>query len=143
MKTLILSLLPLLAAALAVQAETKVTLSGVHLCCKGCVKGVTKAVDKSGSKATCDAKAGTVAISGTKESVGKALEAAALCSNDPICAQHHCGESMEGRWLHGAACHGCGFIAETSCEMRNEYLDRALVVPTLAIDGAAFFGSVS
>ena len=47
----------------------------------------------------------------------------------------------EERWLHGAACHGCTLIAETSCEMRNEYLDRALAVPTLYAAGAAFFGT--
>jgi hypothetical protein len=47
--------------------------------------------------------------------------------------------ATEGRWLHGAACHGCTLIAETSCEMRNDYLDRALVVPTLQDPGAAFF----
>ena len=63
----------------------------------------------------------------------------ALCSNDPICAQHAPAEGMEARWLHGAACHGCALIAETSCEMRNDYLDRALVVPTLAVPDAAFF----
>lgn len=71
-----------------------------------------------------------------------ALRTAALCSNDPICAQHSPGETMEERWLHGAACHGCALIAETSCEMRNDYLDRALVVPILGLAGAAFFGSV-
>jgi hypothetical protein len=71
-----------------------------------------------------------------------ALEAAGLCSNDPVCAQHLPGESIEGRWLHGAACHACSFIAETSCEMRNDYLDRALVVPVLGRDTAAFFGRV-
>ena len=54
-----------------------------------------------------------------------ALRTAALCSNDPVCAEHVPGHSMEERWLHGAACHGCTLIAETSCEMRNEYLDRA------------------
>jgi hypothetical protein len=69
-----------------------------------------------------------------------ALRMGALCSNDPICAQHAPGESMESRWLHGAACHGCVLVAETSCEMRNDYLDRALVVPTLAAADAAFFG---
>src|SRR5260370_41823855 len=47
----------------------------------------------------------------------------ALCSNDPVCAQHAPGESLEGRWLHGAACHGCALVAETSCEMRNDHLD--------------------
>ncbi len=69
-----------------------------------------------------------------------ALRAGALCSNDPICAQHEPGESMEKGWLHGAACHGCALVAETSCEMRNDYLDRALVVPTLATADAAYFG---
>jgi Domain of unknown function (DUF1998) len=71
-----------------------------------------------------------------------ALRTAALCSNDPICAHHSAGESMEARWLHGAACHGCALIAETSCEMRNDYLDRALVVPIIGLADAAFFGPV-
>ncbi len=71
-----------------------------------------------------------------------ALRMSTLCSNDPICAQHAPGESMEGRWLHGAACHGCALVAETSCEMRNDYLDRALVVPVLGFTGAAFFQAV-
>ncbi len=68
-----------------------------------------------------------------------AIQMGSLCSNDPICAQHYPGESMEGRFLHGAACHGCTLVAETSCEMRNDYLDRALVVPVLGESGAAFF----
>lgn len=68
-----------------------------------------------------------------------ALREARLCSNDPICARHTPGSSMEHRWLHGAACHGCALIAETSCEMRNDYLDRALVVPVLGTRDAAFF----
>jgi len=68
-----------------------------------------------------------------------ALRMAALCSNDPICAQHAPGTSLEQRWLHGAACHGCALMAETSCEMRNDYLDRALVVPVLGVSDAAFF----
>ena len=70
-----------------------------------------------------------------------ALDSAALCSNDPVCAEHVPGHSMEERWLHGAACHGCALIAETSCEMRNEYLDRALVAPALYAASAAFFGA--
>ena len=71
-----------------------------------------------------------------------ALRSGGLCSNDPICAQHTPGEGFEARWLHGAACHGCALIAETSCEMRNDHLDRALVVPTLAEPDAAFFATV-
>lgn len=72
-----------------------------------------------------------------------ALRMGALCSNDPICAQHAPGTSMEKRWLHGAACHGCALVAETSCEMRNDYLDRALVVPVLGVRDAAFFQGVA
>jgi hypothetical protein len=72
----------------------------------------------------------------------QALRSGALCSNDPVCAHHVPGKSMEGRWLHGAACHGCALIAETSCEMRNDYLDRGLVVPILGTSEAAFFGEV-
>lgn len=74
-----------------------------------------------------------------EEHILLALRMAALCSNDPICAQHSPGASMEKRWLHGASCHGCALIAETSCEMRNDYLDRALVVPVIGLPGAAFF----
>jgi hypothetical protein len=74
-----------------------------------------------------------------EDHLAHALRMSALCSNDPICAQHTPGTSMEGRWLHGAACHGCALVAETSCEMRNDYLDRALVVPVLGVPDAAFF----
>ena len=72
-----------------------------------------------------------------------ALHVAGLCSNDPVCAQHSPANDTEGRWLHGAACHGCTLIAETSCEMRNDHLDRALVVPTLQDPGAAFFPALT
>ena len=72
----------------------------------------------------------------------QALRMSALCSNDPVCAQHVPGKSLESRWLHGAACHGCALVAETSCEMRNDYLDRALVVPVLGVADAAFFQAV-
>jgi hypothetical protein len=68
-----------------------------------------------------------------------ALRLARLCSNDPVCAQHRPDHVQEERFLHGAACHGCLLIAETSCERRNEYLDRALVVPTVDPAGAEFF----
>lgn len=74
-----------------------------------------------------------------EEHLAHALRNGRLCSHDPICAHHSPGKSMEGRWLLGAACHGCALIAEPSCEMRNDYLDRALVVPVLGESGAAFF----
>jgi uncharacterized protein DUF1998 len=77
-----------------------------------------------------------------EDHLAQALRMSALCSNDPVCAQHAPGQSMEERWLHGAACHGCALVAETSCEMRNDYLDRALVVPVLGVPGAAFFQAI-
>ncbi len=69
----------------------------------------------------------------------RALEHGRLCSNDPVCAEHAPDSSLEGRMLQGAACHGCLLIAETSCEQRNDFLDRALVVPTVGDSDAAFF----
>jgi hypothetical protein len=35
------------------------------------------------------------------------------------------------------------WVAETSCEMRNDHLDRALVVPVLGVPDAAFFQAVA
>lgn len=65
-----------------------------------------------------------------------------LCSSDPVCADHDPTTSTDDRALHGAACHGCLLIAETSCEARNLFLDRALLVPTMAASDAAFFPQV-
>jgi hypothetical protein len=67
------------------------------------------------------------------------LDHAAICSNDPVCADHEPDDRSGDRATHGAACHGCLLIAETSCEMRNLFLDRNLLVPTMATDGAAIF----
>jgi hypothetical protein len=68
-----------------------------------------------------------------------ALDRSSICSNDPVCADHEPDNRSGDRATHGAACHGCLLIAETSCEMRNLFLDRSLLVPTMATDGAAFF----
>lgn len=68
-----------------------------------------------------------------------ALELGKLCSNDPVCAQHHPDNAHEERFLHGAACHGCLLVSEPSCEWSNELLDRSLVVDTVEDSGAAFF----
>ena len=73
------------------------------------------------------------------ESVRSALELGELCSNDPVCAQHEPSSDHERRFLHGAACHGCVLISETSCEQQNDFLDRALVVRTVQNLGAEFF----
>jgi hypothetical protein len=71
--------------------------------------------------------------------LGRALELGRLCSNDPVCAEHEPANTLEERYLHGAARHGCLLIAETCCERRNELLERALAVPTVATPDAAFF----
>jgi Domain of unknown function (DUF1998) len=73
------------------------------------------------------------------EHLVEAIEAARLCSNDPVCAEHDPSAEHDPLRLHGAACHGCLLIAETSCEQRNDWLDRALVVPTVATPNAALF----
>jgi hypothetical protein len=69
-----------------------------------------------------------------------AIDLGRLCSNDPVCAQHAPENQHECRFLHGAACHGCLLIAETSCEQHNDFLDRALVISTVDSNGAEFFG---
>lgn len=71
--------------------------------------------------------------------VQAALNSAELCSNDPVCAEHEPKDVNERRFLHGAACHGCLLIAETSCEQHNDFLDRSLVVPTVENSGTHFF----
>jgi hypothetical protein len=77
---------------------------------------------------------------GKKEHLGRliehALSRAEICSSDPLCAEHN---PENDRSLHVAACHACTFIAETSCERGNRYLDRALLVQTLADSESAFF----
>ena len=77
------------------------------------------------------------------EHVRNALRMGELCSNDPVCAQHESTNQHERRFLHGAACHGCLLTAETSCEQHNEFLDRSLVVPTVANRGVEFFSTDS
>ncbi len=81
------------------------------------------------------------------EHLRRALDMGKLCSNDPVCAAHAPKEGQNDpteRYLEGAACHGCLYIAEPSCERFNSYLDRALVVPTMAQDPSlAFFNGVT
>lgn len=73
-----------------------------------------------------------------KRHFARAIESGALCANDPVCAFQVPAEQGHQPLL-GSACHGCLLVAETSCEQRNDYLDRALVVPTLEALGCAFF----
>jgi Domain of unknown function (DUF1998) len=68
-----------------------------------------------------------------------ALRRVEICSNDPICADHEPDGYSGDRATHGAACHSCLLVAETSCEARNLFLDRALLVETMSEGGAQFF----
>lgn len=69
----------------------------------------------------------------------KALELGNRCSNDPICSLHKPDDEHDKRHFHGAACHGCVYVSETSCECMNDFLDRSLVVKTIAGGNRHFF----
>ncbi len=70
--------------------------------------------------------------------VTEGLHRAALCSGDPLCAEHH-ADYEQGTSLHGAACHSCLFLPEIPCEHGNRALDRAVLLPTIAVADLAFF----
>lgn len=55
-----------------------------------------------------------------------AIHRAERCSSDPICADRLPKEQED--FLHGAACHFCVFLSETSCERANRFLDRRFVL---------------
>src|ERR1700682_5914466 len=61
------------------------------------------------------------------------------CAIPDLCADHDPATADDDRTLHGAACHGCLLVAETSCEARNLFLDRALIVDTMGQTGAGSF----
>jgi Domain of unknown function (DUF1998) len=68
--------------------------------------------------------------------LGSAMERSRLCSSDPMCSGHLPNENETA--LHNAACHACLFLPETSCERANRYLDRNVLVSTLAGAGVHY-----
>lgn len=66
-----------------------------------------------------------------------ALQRAEICGSDPLCASHE-PDPLEGD-LHGAACHACLFLPETSCEAGNQYLDRRTLLATAFGSSVPFF----
>ena len=68
--------------------------------------------------------------------VANALRSAAQCSSDPLCADHH---PEVHATINAAACHACILASETSCEGFNRFLDRNVLVPTMAGSAVAFF----
>jgi hypothetical protein len=71
--------------------------------------------------------------------IKQALGRSEVCSADPLCSEHN---PASDRTIHSASCHACGFVAETSCEKGNRYLDRALLVPVFDCPDASFFPPV-
>ncbi len=55
------------------------------------------------------------------------LQRMSWCSSDPVCIEAS-GTGSDG--LNLAACHACVLAPETSCEMNNSFLDRALLFGT-------------
>lgn len=92
------------------------------------------------ASADSDGTLGGLIELGKPENLGRlirqALHRASVCSSDPLCSEH---DPERDRSLHSAACHACSFVSETSCELGNRYLDRALLVPTFDSSSAAFF----
>lgn len=68
--------------------------------------------------------------------VRTALHGAMHCSSDPLCAERL--PHAHADFLHGAACHVCLFLSETTCERGNRFLDRRFVVPIDTPDLALF-----
>jgi len=72
-----------------------------------------------------------------EQHLDQALEGLEICSSDPLCAETQPEQAFMS--LHGAACHNCLFLPETSCERGNRYLDRTVLVPTMERAEFAFF----
>jgi hypothetical protein len=56
-----------------------------------------------------------------------AIEMARSCSNDPLCLEQHFAPGEH----NGPSCYGCSLVSETSCEHRNLWLDRELLLGNL------------
>ncbi len=66
------------------------------------------------------------------------LEVARWCANDPLCIESQ-GQGFES--LNLSACYACALLPETSCEVFNKFLDRALVANTENVVGTGFLNS--
>ena len=69
----------------------------------------------------------------------KAILSAERCSNDPVCILSR-GQGFES--LNLAACHSCTLLPETSCELRNSFLDRALISGTFENGNIGFWSEL-
>ena len=69
-----------------------------------------------------------------------ALFRASWCSADPVCSENVGPKGP--RRANLAACHACILLPETSCELTNDGLDRAMLVGTPEKREAGFFSSL-
>jgi len=72
------------------------------------------------------------------DTIKAALENARYCSSDPLCIESE-GQGLNS--LNLAACHACGLLPETSCELSNMLLDRGLVIGLPEDSECAYFAS--
>ncbi len=72
-----------------------------------------------------------------EQHLDQALEGLEICASDPLCAETQPEQAFLS--LHGAACHNCMFVPETSCERGNRYLDRTVLAATMDRGGFVFF----
>lgn len=68
-----------------------------------------------------------------------AINNADWCSSDPLCLD---GQLSGKDFFSVASCHSCSMVPETSCELNNMFLDRALLVGTLEDPSVGFFSGI-
>ena len=99
--------------------------------------GVLIETTASGSDGTLG---GLVDLSNTdkfEQIMTSALQEMKRCSSDPVCARRIPKDPED--FLHGAACHCCCMLSETSCERANRFLDRRFLVPVPGQDASLTF----
>lgn len=71
--------------------------------------------------------------------IRSAMQRALWCSADPVCIEST-GSGIDN--LNLAACHACMLVPETSCEKRNCFLDRALLIGLPDDPGSGYFSEL-
>jgi len=94
------------------------------------------------ASADSDGSLGGLVQQGSRDRLGATmralLENAHWCSSDPLCTEHN--PLLTGQ-IKGAACHACCLVSETSCEISNRLLDRALICDLPNLPRTGFFSS--
>ncbi|MUN38549.1 DUF1998 domain-containing protein [Actinomadura sp. NEAU-AAG5] len=73
-----------------------------------------------------------------RESLKSAMNRVSWCSQDPPCMETDTG-GVDG--LNLAACYACVLLPETSCEVNNIFLDRAMLIGASEDDSMGYFTS--